>query len=92
MERLNGFALACGAQRLQRKHNLAGLPPQQMLVTAEAVKGESRQSGQTQEAVCDVLFCIETGLVFRRRVRLPCCYQVQLISIREIGWLDEGRA
>ena len=63
-------------QRLQRKHNLAGLPPEQMFVTAEAVKGECRQSGQTQEAVRDILFRIETELNPRRRVRLPCCYQV----------------
>jgi hypothetical protein len=39
-----------------------------MLVTAEAVKGESRQSGQVQEAVRDILFRIETELVSRRRV------------------------
>ena len=55
-------------QRLQRKHDLAGLPPEQMLVTAEAVKGESRQSGQAQEAVGDITFGIETALVSRRRV------------------------
>jgi hypothetical protein len=52
------------------------LPPEQMLVTAEAVKGESRQSGQAQEAVCDILFRTETEFVSCRRVRLPCCYQV----------------
>jgi hypothetical protein len=42
-------------QRLQRKHNLAGLPPEQMLITAETVKSESRQSGQAQEGVRDVV-------------------------------------
>jgi hypothetical protein len=47
-------------QRFQRKHNLAGLPPEQKLVTAEAVKGKCRQSGQTQEAIRDILFCIKS--------------------------------
>jgi hypothetical protein len=50
--------------------------PQQMLVTAEAVKGESWQSGQAQETVRDILFHIETELVSRRCVSLPCRYQV----------------
>jgi hypothetical protein len=39
-----------------------------MLVTAEAVKGESRLSGQAQEAVGDIPFRIETEFVSRRRV------------------------
>ena len=43
LERL-GTRLAA-PQRLQRKHNLAGLPPEQMLVAAEAIKGECRLSG-----------------------------------------------
>ena len=63
-----------------------------MLVTAEAVQGERWQCCQAQEAVPDVHFCIETGLVFRSRVRLPCCYQVQLVLIREIKSPDGGWA
>ena len=41
-----------------------------------ATKGESRHSGQAQEAVRDILFRIETEFVSRCRVRLPCCHQV----------------
>ena len=76
MESLIGSAVACGAARLQRKHNLAGLPPEQVLVAAEAIQRESRQGGQAQEAVGDILIRVEAELVSRRRVRLPCCYQV----------------
>ena len=52
MERLSGSAARLRRRNdFQRKHNLSGLPPEQMFVTAEAVKGKSRQSGQAQEAV-----------------------------------------
>jgi hypothetical protein len=51
MEGLTGSVVACGAACLQRKHNLASQPPQPVLVSAEAVKGESRQNGQAQDSV-----------------------------------------
>ena len=38
-----------------------------MFVAAQAVKGESRQSGQSQKAVGDILFRITTELISRRR-------------------------
>jgi hypothetical protein len=41
-----------------------------MFVTAEAVKGESWQSGQAQEAVGDMLFRIGAKLVWLRGVGL----------------------
>ncbi len=43
-----------------------------------------------QEGVGDILIRIEIEFVSRRRARLPCCDQVQLAAIREIGCLDEG--
>jgi hypothetical protein len=63
-----------------------------MLVAAEAIQRERRQLCQAQEAVTDFLFRIETEFLSRRRVRLQCRFQVQLISVGEIGWLDEGQA
>ena len=93
MESLNG-----SAARLRRRNDfsvntsLACLPPQQVLVATETIQRERRQLCQAEEVLSDVLFCIETGLILRCRVRLLCCYQLYLILIREIGWLDEGRA
>ena len=77
MESLSGLGCSLAApQRLQCKHNLARLPPQQVLVAAEAIQRERRQLRQAQEAVPDILFCIETELISRCRVRLLCCYQM----------------
>jgi hypothetical protein len=48
--------LLAAPQRLQRKHNLARLPPQQVFVAAKAVKGEGRLSSQAQETIGNIVF------------------------------------
>ena len=45
-------------QRLERKHDLSGLPPQCVFVAVEPVQWEGRQSDQAQETFADVLLQI----------------------------------
>jgi hypothetical protein len=51
--------------------------------TSKPVKGA--KVGRAAKRKKQSPISIETELVSRRRDRLPCCYQVQLISIREIS-------
>ena len=70
-------------QRLQREHNLAGLPPQHVFVAAEAIQGARRQICQAQEAVGDIPFQIGE-LVSLLGVGFPCRPQELSIALGEI--------
>ena len=71
---------------------MARLPPQRVLVAAEAIERESREGGEVQEVLNDIWLSIETtvvcwcgdfGFLFR--------YQMRLILIRQVGWSNEAQ-
>jgi hypothetical protein len=71
-------------QRLQRKHNLSGLPPQHVFVAAEAIQGARGQICQAQVAVDDILFQVVAELVSLRGVGILYGSQEKSLALRDI--------
>ena len=63
-----------------------------MLVATETIQRKGREGGEAQEAIDDIRFRIETTLGCCCRIRLPWCYQMQLILIRQGARSNEAQA
>lgn len=62
-----------------------------MLIAAETIKWEGREGGEAQEAIRDIRSRVETTLGCWCRIRLPWCYQMHLIVIRQGGRSREAQ-